>query len=227
MTRCRSLTGASSTSLQTPPASLFGSPFWLGLLAAAALHPDFASGQEFSTATLIRFNTVCARCHEGECSGRLSFSIGDAAIYSHLRRYLVAPENGQAAPSEQELDPYIRLLEWMKLQCRLPAFPVTARLSWQADQLETLRNPVAHAYFIPLGQMRPGRYRAVMKFDRDCSVQAEAVSANIELADSPNTATRSGQVEIDFRLSSAEAYYLRLFTDRPAALVALEVHLQP
>lgn len=224
---CRIWTGVNLISPLHFPISLVGSTFLLGLLAATASYFGFASGQAFSTATLVRFNTLCARCHEGECSGRLSFSLGDAATYSHLRRYLAGPENGRAAPSDQELEPYIRLLERMKLQCRLPAFPVTAGLDWRAEQLETLRNPLANAYFVPIGRLHPGRYRAVLRFDQECHVQAEVVSEGLEIEDSPGVATRSGQAEIDFRLSSAEAYYLRLFTDRPAALVALEVHPKP
>ena len=43
---------------------------------------------EVSRATAVKFNTVCTRCHEGECSGRVSFSSGVAATRSHVLRYL-------------------------------------------------------------------------------------------------------------------------------------------
>ena len=38
-------------------------------------------------ASVVRFNTLCATCHEGECSARLSFRLDPGATDSHIRRY--------------------------------------------------------------------------------------------------------------------------------------------
>lgn len=53
-----------------------------------------ASGAEIRQGTVVRFSTVCFNCHEGECSGRLSFDSGARAAQDHIRRDL-----GAASPS--------------------------------------------------------------------------------------------------------------------------------
>ena len=35
----------------------------------------------------VEFNTECARCHEGECTGRMTFRLPPTAAYQHIRRH--------------------------------------------------------------------------------------------------------------------------------------------
>ena len=61
----------------------------IGSLALiTALCCTSAAANEIPQSTIVRFNTVCANCHEGECSGRLSFQSGAAAARQHMQRYL-------------------------------------------------------------------------------------------------------------------------------------------
>ena len=46
-----------------------------------------AQAADIPLATVVRFNTLCATCHEGECSGRLSFDLGIQASENHIRRH--------------------------------------------------------------------------------------------------------------------------------------------
>lgn len=62
------------------------------LLACAAA---FAADQ-LPTASIVRFNTVCTNCHEGECSGRLSFHTGAKEALGHMQRYLGSISDSQA-----------------------------------------------------------------------------------------------------------------------------------
>jgi hypothetical protein len=55
-----------------------------GLLSLASLSVSLPA-DDFES--VIRFNTTCAQCHEGQCSGRLSFSLGAEAAFDHIRRY--------------------------------------------------------------------------------------------------------------------------------------------
>ena len=38
--------------------------------------------------TAIKFNTICAKCHEGQCSRRLSFEDNPKVAVSHINRYI-------------------------------------------------------------------------------------------------------------------------------------------
>ena len=55
--------------------------YWfLGLLMFGPLIVR-ADPPAFDTLSVLRFNAVCAHCHEGECSGCLSFALGPEAVW--------------------------------------------------------------------------------------------------------------------------------------------------
>ena len=57
-----------------------------GLMAALApLCLSTAAAAGIPLAAVVRFNTACARCHEGECSGRLSFDHGQESSGNPIR----------------------------------------------------------------------------------------------------------------------------------------------
>ena len=115
---------------------------------------------EVSRATAVKFNTVCTRCHEGECSGRLSFSSGVAATRSHVRRYL-------PSSSSLEVEELFAILKYTKELCAHYPLPdaVPANGVWDVEALRQWRSPDGDGYFIPLGRMRQGVYRLGLRFD--------------------------------------------------------------
>jgi hypothetical protein len=61
--------------------------------------------------------TTCARCHEGECSGRLSFDLGVEATTDHLIR--------NARPlTKDSIRKLFKMLEYMKRECAYPPLNV-------------------------------------------------------------------------------------------------------
>ena len=80
------------------------------LLLASACALPAAAQPTIPPASVVRFNILCATCHEGECSSRLSFKLDPGATDSHIRRY-TGDLSLQAA---RELN---ALLEHMKLNC--------------------------------------------------------------------------------------------------------------
>lgn len=129
-------------------------------LAAASLFPVQAGAMEVSRASAVKFNTVCARCHEGECSGRMSFSSGVAAAQGHVRRYL-------PSSSSQEEDEIFAILKYTKESCAQYPLPDAAPANgeWGAEELRQWRSPDGASYFIPLGRMRRGIYQLRFRFD--------------------------------------------------------------
>lgn len=173
---------------------------------------------EISAASSVRFNIVCARCHEGECSGRLSFDLGRQAAESHIERYA-----GKVGPlTRQEL--YAQL-EYMKRECRYYPFDaaVPANRRWEAGMLQKFHDEAESAYFIPLGRLAAGSYRANLRFDREAGASAELISARFEIADFPGVKTTGEAASIVFRVNSEGECYIRLRVTRPASLLHLEV----
>ncbi len=79
------------------------------------------AAQEIPRPAVVRFNTVCANCHEGECSGRLSFQSGADAARGHMERYLGKITSAEGAA-------LFSLLRYTKEHCS--HYPVTA--AWPA-----------------------------------------------------------------------------------------------
>lgn len=119
-----------------------------------------------SRRAFVDFNTQCARCHEGECSGRLSFSSGSEAAANHLRRYL-----GEL--SEGEIQQLYSLLRHTKEDCRIYPFQAEGIPNWRQEAgvlnsptiLDAWRNSAQDGYFIPLGEIEAGRRSLELALD--------------------------------------------------------------
>jgi hypothetical protein len=189
----------------------------LGFLAAAALFPvAAANAADIPLATAVHFNTVCARCHEGECSGRLTFDLGHQAASNHMRRYA-----GEVTPEVQR-DLYA-LLSYMKRSCAYLPLAVEAPRNgdWQAAALAPLRSPAGDAHFIPLGGQIPGNYRVALRFDGAAEACAQVISETFEITDHPGLRADGGAADFSFQVERKGAHYLRLQTGKPAALIEM------
>lgn len=177
-----------------------------------------AWGAEIPPATVVRFNTVCANCHEGECSGRLSFQSGAAAAANHLRRFL-------GVLSEREIADLFALLKYTKEQCR--QYPVQAAVPangrWNAKDLEIWRNPVEGGYFIPLGALKSGDYRAGLLFAGDAPGKVRVTDERFEIA-GEELLCRGSQAVLRFTAPGGEHY---LHVQGPATLLGLELEKPP
>jgi hypothetical protein len=193
-------------------------PVARAVLATALATAFSARGTEIPTSTVVRFNTVCARCHEGECSGRLSFDVDHMAAANHIRRHA-----GEVVIDEQK--DLHTLLTYMKQRCgyypmRIAAPPTG---SWSPVMLAQLRGPTGDTYFIPLGPLSAGRYRARLHFGGAVEACAQVISASFDIGEHPGLRTEGGAMEFDFIASESRPHYLRLQTAKPAVLEKLEI----
>ncbi|MBP8168917.1 MAG: hypothetical protein KAX99_04560 [Azonexus sp.] len=119
-----------------------------------------AGAGEIPQSTFVRFNTVCATCHEGECSGRLSFQSGVSAALGHMQRHL-------GNVTDSEASDLFGLIKYTKERCA--HYPVPGKIPnddiWTAADLAAWRNLQAGAYFIPLGNIPAGKYRLRLSFN--------------------------------------------------------------
>jgi hypothetical protein len=187
-------------------------------VALAALWPTAANAADIPLGTVVRFNTVCAKCHEGECSGRLSFDSGHKATENHIRRYA-----GEVSPSAQR--DLHTLLAYMKQYCAYYPIPVDVPQDrhWRADALGMLRSESENAYFVPLGELAAGRYRARLRFDATAEACAQIISESFDIEDYPGLRAESGAVDFVFGVERKGPYYLRLQTGKTSGLADLEI----
>ena len=186
---------------------------------AIAFSPAFsARGTDIPTSTVVRFNTVCARCHEGECSGRLSFDADHMVAANHIRRHA-----GEVVIDEQK--DLHTLLTYMKQRCGYYPMRIAAPTTgnWNQSTLAQLRGPAGDTYFIPLGTLSAGRYRARLRFDNAAEACAQVISAGFDIGEHPGLRTQGGAMEFEFMVTERLAYHLRLQTARPAVLERLEI----
>jgi hypothetical protein len=130
-------------------------PITLALLIATSAH----AAAPIPAASVVRFYTVCTNCHEGECSGRLSFQTGAQEARSHIQRYLGSVTNSEA-------ENLFGLLRYTKEQCaHYPlASPLQPGNQLGAKKLAAWRNPQEGGYFIPLSRLGKGEYELRLAF---------------------------------------------------------------
>jgi len=157
-----------------------------------------------SIETIVQFHTVCNNCHEGQCSGRLSFDSGAAAARSHIERYLGAANDVQVAA-------LFAMLRHVKETCaHYPAVPIRPATGvWEAAELAPWRNAVAGAWFIPLGRLAAGRRQLRLEFDGVAEGSARIDDDRMETAADERLCGDTAKT-VQFHATANTRYFLHL-----------------
>lgn len=206
--------------LQIPMSTTCGGGWFkpLCLLLAAALLPVMAQAAPLSPhAAAITFNTACAGCHEGECSGRLSFKNGIASAADHMRRYA-------GALTDEEVAALFGQLRHMKEHCAYAPLdvPVPQDRVWQGEALQALFSQAGQGYFIPLGMLEAGAYRVELDFGRYADVRLEVLDSRFRSLLERNECAADGKMAAAFALDSAAQGYARIFVSAPLQVLRLK-----
>lgn len=195
---------------------------FLTIVLASALAGAGAAAEppSVSTRAIVVFNTVCARCHEGECSGRLSFDESFARSRGHMARHY--PPAEQQEPLRRGL---FTALAYMKDHCAYYPMPskVPPGRTWNRDQLESLSTGDDSAWFVPAGRLAPGRYRLQLDLAADRLVTVQLTNERFETAIENCYDSHAGQLRIPFTIDDAGNYYVRLYVRRPVTLTRLAI----
>ncbi len=180
------------------------------LVPVSLVAPVVAAGDGPSLASSVAFGTTCARCHEGECSGRLTFDLGADAATGHVRRYA-------GAISDASVRELIALLERMKKECAYPPVdaPVPLDGDWSSGLLGRLCIPSRRSYLVPLGRLEPGTYRVQMQLDGAQHVHAEVVTRTFEILLEEPLVIENGASGVSFRAPAQIEPFLRLQAQDP------------
>ncbi len=201
----------------------FAFPFKLALLMVAFyLVPGSVSAteKEAFTESVVIFNTICAKCHEAQCSGRLSFDDSFDASVNHIVRYY-----GEASEKKWLQKELFVILNHMKEKCAyypMPA-PVPPQMVWSGEILEKMATLVERNYFIPIGPFTPGHYQLELKLAKDTKVTVHLVSETFDMVVDDCYLSNNRQIVIPFSIEEAGNHYVRVYPREPVQITRLAV----
>jgi hypothetical protein len=171
--------------------------------------------QNISIKTSVIFNTLCAKCHEGECSGRLSFDTGSKAANSHIKRY-----SGDINISVDERKEFFSLLNYMKKECAL-YMPDTKE--WKIKNLSQFALPSHKSYFIPLGTLKSGKYNFDIKTKEKIHFRVEIISEHFDPFLDQSICPDQRWETIQFSIDRSSNSFLRIRSKKPFHILTLEI----
>jgi len=195
--------------------------FYHAILVAIVitLPPSALATDSIQIESAIIFNTSCAQCHEGECSGRITFHLPKSAADQHIRRH-----GGEL--SKKTIGELFELLRYMKEECSF--YPLSVALSqdriWGSDKLNKLRSPSNKAYFVPLGYLELGLYQLLFEgLDDNANYCIEIINGEFEYFVEKTVNRASKKLSLQFQADERSNYYLRIKSKKPISLKRIEI----
>lgn len=173
-----------------------------------------------SIRSAVVFNTICAKCHEGECSGRLSFHQSRERSKGHIvRHYPPADRNPEMQKGLFEI------LDYMKRNCAFYPVPLPdgPGLAWESEVLESYSLPLESQLFLPLGELAPGRYRLTLDLEKEARGRLNLVAGNFDLVAEECLDSSHRRIEFPFILEEPGAYYFRFYPRQPVRVLRMKL----
>jgi len=170
--------------------------------------------------SVIIFNTICAKCHEAQCSGRLSFSNSYQASIDHIVRYY-----DSAAEKKWLQKELFTILNYMKEKCGYYPVPVNVPPGriWDTETLKKNTTLPQRNYFIPIGSFTPGHYNLEIELAKNAKMTMHIVSETFELVIEDCYQTSGQRLVIPFSIEETENYYLRVYPRIPVQITQLVI----
>jgi len=186
----------------------------VGLFALISNLYSAEKKEQVSTETAVIFNTRCAKCHEGECSGRLSFDTGSEAARSHIGRYA-----GENNISKSEIKAFFTLLNHMKKACTI-LMPGSQKAALK--DLSRFATFSHTAYFIPLGRLKKGSYRLDIAAKEKAHYRLELLTDHFDPLAEVSVCPKKRE-DILFALDEPVTAFLRIRAKKPLHLISLKI----
>ena len=170
--------------------------------------------------SVIIFNTICAKCHEAQCSGRLTFGEAYEASANHIIRHY-----GRASEKKWLQKELFSILNHMKENCAyypMPG-PVPAKRIWNSEILEKMTTLLERNYFIPVGPFTPGRYNLELNLAKDAKVTVHLVSEKFDMVVEDCYQSSDQRLAIPFTIEEAGNYYVRVYPRKPVQITRLAI----
>ena len=184
----------------------------------------FAADDAAFTESVVIFNTICARCHEAECSGRLSFEEAFEASSSHIVRHYGAASGKQWLQRE-----LFTLLNHMKEKCAYYPMqvPVPPQRVWSSELLDKMTTLLERNYFIPLGSFASEQYQLEFTLAQDERLTVHLVSEDFEMLVEDCYQSKDRRITVPFTVNTAGNYYLRVYPRKPVTISQLIIQAAP
>ncbi len=194
---------------------------FFGLLGFLLLLSPISSAEDRNfTESVVIFNTICAKCHEGECSGRLSFDGAFEKSTSHILRYYGAA-SGKHGLQKELFD----ILNYMKGKCAY--YPmrgsVPVRRNWGPEILDRFNILMKRNYFIPIGRFSVGSYHMALELERDTRASIHLISEIFETAIEDCFVSENKTINIPFTIEERGDYYFRMYQREPVRIIRLSI----
>lgn len=198
--------------------SIIGAFTLVGLLLL--ISPSFAVEDKAFTESVVIFNTICAKCHEAQCSGRLSFDEAFETSANHILRYYA-----QASEKRWLQKELFDILNYMKGKCAYYPMQVTVPLTrdWGSEILDRFTTLMERNYFIPVGNFTPGHYRIELELDKDVKVTAHLISEEFEMVVEDCYLPSDRRISIPFLIEEPGNYYFRMYPREPVSITRLAI----
>ena len=179
-----------------------------------------ATEDDAFTESVVIFNTICAKCHEAQCSGRLSFNDSFEASVNHIVRYY-----GEASEKKWLQKELFVILNHMKEKCAYYPMPtdIPPQRVWSSEILEKMATLLEKNYFIPIGHFTSGRYQLELKLAKDEKVTVHLVSETFDMVVDDCYLSTDRQLVILFSIEEAGDYYVRVYPREPVQITRLAV----
>ncbi len=171
--------------------------------------------QAISLKSAIVFNTLCAKCHEGQCSGRLSFDTGSESATNHIKRYVDDIEI-----SKLEVKEYFTLLNYMKKKCLLF---MPDDVKWDINNFSDFAIVSHKRYFFPLGKLKSGKYTLHIQTEEDINFTFEVISSKFDSFLNQSVCSCTEEKVFNFVLEENTNYFLRIHSKKPLHLKNLKL----
>ncbi len=166
-----------------------------------------------SVKSAVTFNTLCAKCHEGQCSGRLTFDTGSGAASNHIKRY-----SDDANISKIEIQEFFTLLNYMKKECLL-FMPESKK--YKKENLSLFATASYKRYFIPLGELKKGKYTLELGPKEDIHFKLEVISSQFDSYLDQAFCPQTKEKKFNFMIEENINYFLRIQSKKPLHLKSL------
>lgn len=191
--------------------------FLLSTILWSLLFPITIAAEAFhtTTRTSVIFNTLCAKCHEGECSGRLSFDTGSKTARRHISHYA-----GNTNLTVRQMREFCTLLNYMKKKC---AIYMPDDGNWKPENLSHFALPSYKGYFIPLGELGKGQYTLDLQMKEASPFRVEILTNRIESLMNRFISGSREKQHFHFSLEKPTTLFVRIRSRVPLHITTLEI----
>ena len=180
----------------------------------------FADEEESFRESVVIFNTICAKCHEAECSGRLSIGFDIETSGNHIIRHY-----GKASGEQWLQKELFSILNHMKEKCAYypMSISVPPNRIWNSKILDKMSTLSERNYFIPIGQFTTGHYNLELKLAEDTKVTVHLVSDTFDMAIECCFQSSNQRLEIPFTIEEVGNYYVRVYPRKPVQITQVVI----